>query len=322
MEVSTRTHKTARTAAQKSRLLPIVLPAMGITGCEWISDARAAFEEYGLMFEGRIGGPFFRPPGMSGSAHCRRGLTSQEVTRFLRLMLEDEESGHGDLRVSSHSLKATLLSWASKSGMSAADRAILGRHSSAYLESSAVYARDLAFGAVHRLQDVLRKIHCGEFLPDAPRSGYLPAAAQSMEVTAPAENEVFKVEDVQSDLEVIDEKAGQALAVEDDAYEASSDGSESLEASDSEEEVPKPPIKCFRHHAVGPLAGLFVVHNVSKLVHYSDPTVVDGKGARIISCGRSLNQNYKYIAQFDSVDMCKRCRSNAVKDNVLPKALC
>ena len=133
---------------------------------------------------------------------------------------------------------------------------------------------------------------------------------------------VFKVEDVQSDLEVSDEKAGQALAVEDDAYEASSDGSESLEASDSEEEVPKPPIKCFRHHAVGPLAGLFVVHNVSKLVHYSDPTVVDGKGARIISCGRSLNQNYKYIAQFDSVDMCKRCRSNAVKDNVLPKALC
>ena len=172
MEVSTRTHKTARTAAQKSRLLPIVLPAMGITGSEWISDAKAAFEEYGLMFEGRIGGPFFRPPGTSGNAHCRRGLTSQEVTRFLRLMLEDEHSGHGDLRVSSHSLKATLLSWASKSGMSAADRAILGRHSSAYLESSAVYARDLAFGAVHRLQEVLRKNHCGEFLPDAPRSGY------------------------------------------------------------------------------------------------------------------------------------------------------
>ena len=322
MEVSTRTHKTARTAAQKSRLLPIVLPAMGITGSEWISDAKAAFEEYGLMFEGRIGGPFFRPPGTSGNAHCRRGLTSQEVTRFLRLMLEDEHSGHGDLRVSSHSLKATLLSWASKSGMSAADRAILGRHSSAYLESSAVYARDLAFGAVHRLQEVLRKIHCGEFLPDAPRSGYLPTAPQSLEVTAPVANEVFKVEDVQSDVEAIDEKDGQVLAEEDDEYEASSDGSESLEASDSEEEVPKPPVKCFRHHAVGPLAGLFVVHNVSKLVHYSDPTLVDGKGARIISCGRSLNQNYKYTAQFDSVDMCKRCRSNAVKDNVLPKALC
>jgi hypothetical protein len=72
---------------------------------------------------------------------------------------------------------------------------------------------------------------------------------------------------------------------------------------------------------VGPLTGRFVVHNVSKLVHYSDPSFVNGRGARMISCGRSLNQNYKYITQFDSVDVCKRCKSNAVKDGALPKAL-
>ena len=64
-----------------------------------------------------------------------------------------------------------------------------------------------------------------------------------------------------------------------------------------------------------------MVHNVSKLVHYSDPSFVNGRGARMISCGRSLNQNYKYITQFDSVDVCKRCKSNAVKDGALPKAL-
>ena len=72
---------------------------------------------------------------------------------------------------------------------------------------------------------------------------------------------------------------------------------------------------------MGPLAGHFVVHNVSKLVHYTDPSLVDGRGARMISCGRSLNQNYKYITQFGSFDVCKRCRSNAVKDGLLPKAL-
>ena len=321
VEVSTRTHKTARTAAQKSRLLPIVLPAIGITGREWVSDAQEAFEAYGLKFEGWIGGPFFRPPGMAGDTHCRRGLTSQETTKFLRLLLEDGETGQGTSRVSSHSLKATVLLWASKSGMSVADRAILGRHSSAYLESSAVYARDLAFGAVHRLQDVLRKIHSGEFLPDAPRSGYLPVVPQVLEVVPPSEKEVVKVEDVQSEGEGVDAEGDPNESDGLEVYEASSDGSESFEASESDEEVQMPQAKCFKHNAVGPLAGLFVVHNVSKLVHYSDPSVVDGKGARVISCGRSLNQNYKFTSQFDSVDMCKRCKSNAVKDNALPKAL-
>ena len=51
--------------------------------------------------------------------------------------------------------------------MSASDRAVLGRHSGAYGESSAVYARDLAIGAVSRLQEVLNSICSGEFCPGA-----------------------------------------------------------------------------------------------------------------------------------------------------------
>jgi len=148
--LTTRTHKTARTVAQKTKLLPIVIPAVGINGSEWISEAKSALEEYGLTLEGHIGGPLFRPPGSAGEPHCKRGITSDEVTRFLRLILEDEASVQKDTRVSSHSLKATVLSWCSKACMEAPDRAILGRHSSAYGESSAVYARDLAIGAVSR----------------------------------------------------------------------------------------------------------------------------------------------------------------------------
>ena len=37
------------------------------------SAAKAAFENFGLEFEGRVGGPFFRPPGSDGNTHCRRG---------------------------------------------------------------------------------------------------------------------------------------------------------------------------------------------------------------------------------------------------------
>ena len=321
MEVTTRTHKTARTVTQKSKLLPIVLPALGITGSEWISTAKAVFEEYGLCLEGKIAGPLFRPPGASGESHCQRGITSQEVTRFLRLMLEDEASVQSVERVSSHSLKATVLSWASKACMSASDRAVLGRHSSAYGESSAVYARDLAIGAVSRLQEVLNSICSGKFCPDAARSGYYPAQPQVHEAVPKLGGEVVKVDEEQTEEEPCETapEKGEVPAVE--SCEGSSDGSESMEDSESGEEIPQPAPKCFRHNAVGPLAGHFVVHNVSKLVHYTDPSLVDGHGARMISCGRSLNQNYKYITQFDSFDVCKRCRSNAVKDGLLPKAL-
>ena len=112
LEITTWTHKTSRTASQKSRLLPVVLPAIGVQGREWITAAKMAFKDYGLSLEGHIGGPLFRPPGADGNSHCKRGLTSQEVSRFLRVMLgenmtHDKESGP---KVSSHSLKATVLS--------------------------------------------------------------------------------------------------------------------------------------------------------------------------------------------------------------------
>ena len=99
MEITTKTHKTARTVAQKTKLLPVVIPAIGINGSEWISEAKSALEEYGLKLEGHIGGPLFRPPGSSGEPHCKRGITSAEVTRFLRLMLEEEASIQKDTRV-------------------------------------------------------------------------------------------------------------------------------------------------------------------------------------------------------------------------------
>ena len=321
MEITTKTHKTARTVAQKTKLLPIVIPAVGVTGAEWVSEAKLAFEAYGLCLEGRIDGPLFRPPGTSGETHCKRGITSEEVSKFLRLMLEDEASVQKDTRVSSHSLKATILSWASKACMSIADRAVLGRHSSAYVESSAVYARDLAIGAVSRLQEVLHSIVDGNFCPDAERSGYFPVRSQEPVGDQRDQSAVVKVEDEQSDEEQRAEQPGKVDEPLEEQLEESSDSSESMEGSDSEEELVVPAPKCFRHLAVGPLQNRFVIHNVSKLVHYTDPSLVDGRGARVISCGRSLNQNYKYITQFDSVDVCKRCKSNAIKDGALPKAL-
>ena len=321
LELTTRTHKTSRTAAQKSRLLPIVLPAIGVQGREWITMAKLAFENYGLSLDGRIGGPLFRPPGANGNSYCKRGLTSQEVSRFLRVMLGEQvaQNREGGPRLSSHSLKATVLSWASKAGMEAQDKSILGRHTSAYSDSSAVYARDLSIGAVSRLQYLILQIHKEEFLPDAPRSGYYPVVEPVVEEPSSSCQECVKVEDEASEQEPVQNGLDGDGEQDGDACSASSDGSESLEGSDSEEEVQESRPKCYRHCMAGPLADRFVMHKVSHLVHYADQSVAGGAGPRLISCGRALNQNYKPIAAFDSVDMCRRCRTNAVKDGVLPK---
>ena len=321
LELTTRTHKTSRTVSQKSRLLPVVLPAIGVQGREWITAAKMAFESYGLRLEGHIGGPLFRPPGVNGDSHCKRGLTSQEVSRFLRIMLgekmaQNKESGP---KLSSHSLKATVLSWAAKAGMAAQDKSILGRHVSAYADSSAVYARDLSIGAVSRLQDVIAQIHRGEFLPDAPRSGYYPVTMPVVEEPELPASEVVKVEDDVAGQELAEEALLADSQLVEEACSASSDGSESLEGSDSEEEVAPQAPKCYKHIAAGPLAGKFVMHKVSHLVHYADSGVMEGSAARVISCGRALNNNYKIIERFDSVDMCRRCKTNAIKDRLLPK---
>ena len=321
LEITTRTHKTSRTASQKSRLLPVVLPAIGVQGREWITAAKMAFKDYGLSLEGHIGGPLFRPPGADGNSHCKRGLTSQEVSRFLRVMLgenmtHDKESGP---KLSSHSLKATVLSWAAKAGMAAQDKSILGRHVSAYTDSSAVYARDLSIGAVSRLQEVVLQIYRGEFLPDAPRSGYYPVAMPVVEAPELPDAEVIKVEDDAACQELDMEVPVADSQLCEEACSASSDGSESLEGSDSEEEIVPPAPKCYRHVAAGPLEGKFVMHKVSHLVHYVDSGVKGGLATKVISCGRALNNNYKTVERFDTVDVCRRCKTNATKDGLLPK---
>ena len=163
VEISTRCHKNAKTVALQSVLLPIVLPAVGVSGNLWYDEVSAVFDAVGLKSRGLIGGPLFKPPTkLDHTVLCNRGITSKEVTHFLRLCCEDSESlGNLDPsseRVSSHSLKATLLSWMSKYGCDPSVQASLGRRSSVYHETSTVYSRDAAVKAVRELQKVICSI--------------------------------------------------------------------------------------------------------------------------------------------------------------------
>ena len=61
----------------------------------------------------------------------------------------------------------------------------------------------------------------------------------------------------------------------------------------------------------------FVRHKTSKLVHFKDGE--PGRVCKTLSCGRTLNGNYENVANFDTIDMCKRCRMNAERDGILKR---
>ena len=116
VEVFTRCHKTARGPVKKATFLPILVPAIGIDGWNWVAPLLALMDSCGLKFRDKVDGPILRPPTSASSG--------------LMLGMSLERPGKGVLGVTSHSLKATGLSWASKFGLSEYDRAVLGRHSS------------------------------------------------------------------------------------------------------------------------------------------------------------------------------------------------
>ena len=167
----TRHHKTARATAKKALLLPIIISTESVGSRPWLPVARELFREVGLCLEGDIQGPLLRPLTPDGLSLCKRGVSSNEVSRFMRLMLGlPLDASEQCPRVSSHSLKRTCLAFASKAGLSRFSRACLGRHVLATESSEALYSVDLGLPAVQELDEVLGYIRSGCFVPDAPRA--------------------------------------------------------------------------------------------------------------------------------------------------------
>ena len=297
-EIRTKHHKTARTISLKATLLPIILPGLNVNGAPWIGVAKMALEQVGLCFDGLIDGPVMKPPNRGGL--CQRGIASTEITKFLRLCFEDgKEVSPLESRVSSHSLKATMLSWGGKYGLSPADQATLGRHSSVWSESSAIYSRDASIRAVRRLQEIILAIARQEFNPDAPRSAYFKDAKTT-------------------EVATVGQTGESAVWIKDESDDGGSisDGSASDE-DESEVDEPPPP-KCIRVNLAQLETSHFWKHRQSKVVHYCESfTVAKADAGVVFGCGRAVNSNFHGTKEFDSTWMCKMCKAKALKDGAL-----
>ena len=107
-------------------------------------------------------------PDKSG-APTVRALGSDEAGAWLQELLPGREG----LRTTSHSLKATLLSFAAKRGLTHIDRLALGGHYHG-AHMSDVCARDALARPLRLLAGMLTEIRLGKFLPDSGRAARFP----------------------------------------------------------------------------------------------------------------------------------------------------
>ena len=170
IEAQTFHHKTRNTRKASKRAMPLVCPAVSLAGVDWIGAWFRAGLNLGFKWDARPLGALVLAPCETGLT--KRRCTSSEATRLLRDLLDlDDASG-----VSSHTLKATTLTWCGKRGLSEDECLLLGHHVTGS-KSRAVYSRELLSAPLRAYTALIREICDGDFRPDASRSGWLSERA-------------------------------------------------------------------------------------------------------------------------------------------------
>eukprot|EP00435_Cladocopium_sp_Y103_P035983 s1997_g9.t1 len=171
LETRTGRHKTMSSQMHRHQYLPMVAPVQGVNGGDWATPWIKVRETLGLRFP--PDGLIMPAPDKHGEA-TQRPLESGECGKWLRRLLEGEDAtgAISDRRVSSHSLKCTMLSYAAKRGLSVPDRLMFGYHSSNF-HMALVYSRDGAAASLLLLETLIDEIVKGKFRPDSTRSGRL-----------------------------------------------------------------------------------------------------------------------------------------------------
>ena len=168
-----RARKGGRSAEMKSiRLLPIAAPSKGVDHNNWGAQYLQVRKLAGLELVAGQHGPMLPAPlNEQATIWSSRVLTSQEGSLFLRKILGAPKTV--SRRLSTHSMKSTVLSWASKYGIPDSSRAVLARHVSSVATATAVNSRDLLSPVLREMDSMLTAIRTGLLHPDRTRSGML-----------------------------------------------------------------------------------------------------------------------------------------------------
>ncbi|CAE7825729.1 unnamed protein product [Symbiodinium necroappetens] len=186
-------HKNMRSRVMRHDLLPMIAPGLGVVGPNWARLWKLARQELGLVDPPDF--PVMPAPDKSG-APTVRPLDTEEMGRWLRCILTGSSAKQGEKKISSHSCKCTMLSYAAKRGISITDRQLLGYHTTPH-RMALTYSRDSAAHPLMILGKLIGEIREKKFLPDETRSGRLVGDADDVSFGYKAPIVVIKDEEVE-----------------------------------------------------------------------------------------------------------------------------
>ena len=260
LECAAERTKTSISLERKVRYLPIAVPVQCLADPHWLPVWDHLRNEQGLMASGKcVPGMPVMPSPATGGRWSQTQLGVTPAGEWLRNLLRGTETV-GDIRVATHSCKATLLSWCAKAGVAHDVRKLLGYHSSSSEQSMSIYSRDSMAQPLRHLIGVIDSVADGKFNPDLTRSGMFAR------------------------------EAGGEPAFEDD-LDSSSCGSEDEDDKDVFEEE-----QAIEHVAVDwqpksrteDAAAVYVRHTTSRCIH----KVMD-EGGTHLACGRAMSARYE-----------------------------
>ena len=170
VECATAVHKTCRALNMRLAFLPLTAPGLGIGEHNWAEGWKTA--RANLCIDDLATYPLMPSPDDQGQATVRP-LSTQEAGKWLNLLLKQKTETLGvseALQYTSHSFKATTLSYLAKYGCSFEDRLALGYHVD-QVRMALRYSRDGASRPLRILEACLTDIRLGKFKPDETRSG-------------------------------------------------------------------------------------------------------------------------------------------------------
>ena len=295
-------HKNMRSRVMRHDLLPMIAPGLGVVGPNWARLWKLARQELGLVDPPDF--PVMPAPDKSG-APTVRPLDTEEMGRWLRCILTGSSAKQGDRKLSSHSCKCTMLSYAAKRGISISDRQLLGYHTTPH-RMALTYSRDSAAHPLMILGKLIGEIREKKFLPDETRSGRLVEDAEEVSFDKEAQIVVIKDEvgeDPREEAQSSSLQEPQNAQQDEEVDEHVTTGSSSSDSAPDTAEGP------FSRLVVRPPANHDIWrHEKSRVVHFAPSGYT-----KVFLCGRSIGPLHKQIEAKDlrwDFNKCRICNKS------------
>ena len=193
--------KTSRSREKQTTFLPSVIPTFGVLGIDWFAAFLANRKHLGLEdfppLEGRGHERDFvvLPSEDTVPSEVLVKVSTSEVTAKLRIILGKFYDKATVCKLTSHSLKTTVLTYVSVYGIDYVHSELLGYHLTQH-RSAINYQRDALSVPIRKMVEILEAVKDGTFVPLAARDEVFPSGGAKCVVDQVHEQIGYNFEEV------------------------------------------------------------------------------------------------------------------------------